>query len=123
MRSLDTKLNLLHDVALEDGREQFEYLLMVDEIVELSYKGLRDRLIFTNKRLVVMDSQGIMGKKKEFTFITYSKIAAFALETSGPLDYDTEFKIWLRGNGGLELSFVKGTDIARIANFLSLHIS
>ncbi len=70
-------------------------LLVEGEAFEIGFKVIRDIIIFTNKRLLMVDKQGITGKKQEFLTIPYGKITKFSLETAGRLDMDADLKIWV----------------------------
>ena len=61
------------------------------------------------KKVILIDIQGLTGKKKEVLIIPFSKITAFSTETAGTFDFDLEVKIWASGIGFVELSFSKGT--------------
>jgi len=95
------------------------YFLSEGEDVKLGYDNERDRVWFTNKRLVIMDVKGISGNKKQFRFFPYKKINSYSIETAGLLDYDSDFKIWLSGIGSFEIKFKKGLDIREVGKFLS----
>lgn len=87
-----------------------------------SYKGIRDYVVFTNKRLIAVNVQGMTGKKKDFTSLPYSKIQAFSVETSGHFDLDSELEIWFSGLGKVKLEFTGGSDIVRIGKLISSYI-
>lgn len=89
------------------------------EIVELGYIAKRDRVLFTNKRILMINVQGLTGKKVDFHTIPYSKISSFSVETSGTFDLDSELKIWVSRLAGVELQFLKGIDIKEVGRFLT----
>lgn len=69
---------------------------MIDgEQVEKAYKVVRDMFIFTNKRLILIDKQGMTGSKMEMISVAYSKITKFSKESAGHFDLDAELKIWV----------------------------
>ena len=76
------------------------YPMFVDgeEIIQ-TFRGIRDGVVFTNKRIFAINVQGITGKKKDFTSLPYSKIQAFSVETAGVLDLDSELDLWFSGLG------------------------
>ena len=94
-------------------------LLVKGEEAIAAYKTFRDIAIFTNKRLIVRDSQGITGKKKDFTSIPYSKITTFSLETAGTFDLDAELEIYLAGVGKVKFEFTGSTDVKQICKMIS----
>lgn len=70
--------------------------------------------IFTNKRMITIDIQGITGIKAEFPLVSCSKVSVFSCETTGILDLDSELKVWISGLGLLEFEFLIGTDIKKL---------
>jgi len=101
------------------GIHKFEDMFLEDEVIEMSYIAKRDRLVFTDKRMVVINVQGITGKKVEFFTVPYSKISSYSVETSGTFDLDSELKIWASGLNGIEIKFLKGLDIKEVGRFLT----
>ena len=70
-------------------------LLTEGESIDVGFVVLRDTFIFTNKRLILVDVQGITGKKIEYLSIPYSKVTKYSIETAGTFDLDAELKIWV----------------------------
>lgn len=105
----------LSPVDLKDGLDVFDFLLSENEVIKLSYKSIRDRLIVTNKKLLVIDIQGFTGRKKEYMILPLSKITAFSCESAGTFDLDAELKVWSSGLGKIEFEFLKGTEIRPLA--------
>ncbi|MGL4994001.1 MAG: PH domain-containing protein [Bacteroidales bacterium] len=112
----------LSEVDKDNGVDIYGALMAYDEEVIYSYKSVRDRAIFTNKRVIIIDTQGITGKKKEFLSIFYSKISAFSIETAGSFDLDCDLKLFVSPMGEVELGFIRGTDIYKISQLMSTHI-
>lgn len=79
------------------------------------YQAIRDFVIFTNKRAIAVNVQGVTRKKKDFTSLPYSKIQLFSIETSGVLDLDSELEIYLSGVGKVVFEFTGQSDITAIA--------
>ena len=79
------------------------------------YQAIRDFVIFTNKRAIAVNVQGVTGKKKDFTSLPYSKIQLFSIETSGVLDLDSELEIYLSGVGKVVFEFTGQSDLTAIA--------
>ncbi|MBB1411183.1 PH domain-containing protein [Pseudoalteromonas sp. SG44-17] len=78
-----------------DLEKVLENTLIEGEQVEKAYKVVRDMFIFTNKRLILLDKQGVTGSKIEMISIAYSKITKFSKESAGHFDLDAELKIWV----------------------------
>ena len=64
----------LAEVSNQEGQEMVGELLIDGEGIQSSFKGMRDMVIFTNKRLIVVNVQGMTGKKRDYTSLPYSKI-------------------------------------------------
>lgn len=94
-------------------------LLVADEIIALATKGLRDGFVLTNKRIIVVNKQGITGKKIEFTSMPLRSISAFTIENSGTFDLDAELTIYGSGFGKGKMQFTKGFDIAKVGALLT----
>jgi hypothetical protein len=94
-------------------------LLMPGEELLDSYKAMRDGVVFTTKRIIVVNVQGLTGRKKDFTSIPYSKIQAYSVETAGAFDLDSEMEIYLSGLGRLRFEFGARSRILEISHHIS----
>jgi hypothetical protein len=104
---------------VNDSLSVIQDILVDGEEVNLVYSHVRDKVWFTNKRIIAMDVQGITGSKKEYRTFPYSNISSFSIETAGTFDGDSDFKIWLSGVGVFEIKFRKKLDIKKVGRFLS----
>lgn len=104
----------------EDTFEKLLRPMFVDgeEIIQ-SFQTIRDGVVFTNKRLIAINIQGVIGKKKDFTVLPYSRIQAFSVETSGVLDLDSELDLWFSGLGHIRFEFVSNANVALICKTIS----
>ncbi len=84
---------------LEKGERLIAPYMVSGEKVIDSYVSIRDHLVFTNKRIVAVNVEGVTGKKKDFTFIPYSCIQTFSIETAGVLDLDSHLHIYIASIG------------------------
>lgn len=84
-----------------------------------TYQSIRDGVVFTNKRIITINVQGLTGKKKDFTSLPYSKIQAFSVETAGVLDLDSELELWFSGLGKVKLEFAQRADVSAICRTIS----
>lgn len=89
------------------------------EQVIQSFKGIRDFVVFTTKRIIAVNVQGITGKKKDFTSLPYSKIQAFSVETAGHFDLDSELDLWFSGMGRVRFEFVAQANVSAICRMIS----
>lgn len=97
-------------------------LLIEQEEIVSCYKGTRDYVVFTNKRIIAVDVQGATGKKKDFTTLPYSKIQAFSIETSGVFDIDCELELWYSGLGVVRFEFTGTSDMAKIGQIIAGYV-
>lgn len=89
------------------------------EMVIGMYQAIRDGIVFTNKRIISINVQGVTGKKKDFTSLPYSKIQAYSVETAGVLDLDSELELWFSGLGKVKFEFVSNCNVAEICRIIS----
>lgn len=94
-------------------------LLADGEKVISAYKGMRDGVVFTDKRIIAVNVQGITGKKKDFTSLPYSKIVAYSVETAGTFDLDAELEMYFSSLGKVKLEFTGKTNIVEISRLIS----
>ncbi len=86
------------------------------------YRAMRDGVVFTDKRIIAINIQGMTGKKKDFTSLPYEKIQVFSVETSGVIDIDSELEVWLSSVGRIRFEFTGKCDVAEISRAISNHI-
>ena len=92
------------------------------EYILQTFKGIRDGVVFTNKRIVTINVQGITGTKKDFTSLPYSKIQAYSVETAGVFDLDSELDLWFSGMGRIRFEFVARADVTGICRIISENV-
>ena len=86
------------------------------------YQAIRDFVVFTNKRVIAVNVQGVTGKKKDFSTLPYSKIQAFSVETSGTLVLDSELELYFSGLGKVRFEFTGASNIVEIGRLISQYI-
>ena len=127
---MNTLLGNVSEVNLEALQKDFGPVLCEGERIEKAYKLIRDKWVFTNKRLIIQDVQGLTGKKKELTgkkkdymSIPYRSVERFSVETAGTFDTDAEMKIWIRGKAEpLEQKFGTDSNVVEIQKMLAQYI-
>ena len=82
------------EVDLNEIQKEFADILVEGEQLEKAFCVIRDKWVFTNKRLILLDVQGVTGSKRDYLTIPYKSIAYFSIETAGTLDDDCEMKIF-----------------------------
>jgi len=105
------------EVSAEKLNGKYGRLLIEGEVVELGFSLFRDVFMFTNKRLILIDVQGITGSK----CLPYKHISRFSLETAGTFDLDAELKIWISSEDTPTVSkkFNKSIDIYEVQKYLA----
>ena len=94
-------------------------LLVEGEVAVAAYKTFRDSAIFTNKRLIVRDAQGLTGKKVEVYSLPYSSINMWSTENAGKLfDLSAEVELWTRA-GQIKVNLQKGVDIRKLDKLIA----
>ena len=108
------------EVNVKELEKDLAATLIDGETVVKGFRIIRDMLIFTDKRLILIDKQGLSGKKVEFHSILYKSISHFSVETGGTFDLDAELKIYISGNSmPIQREFKKGTDIIGVQKMLA----
>ena len=110
------KLRPVNDNAFE---KMVAPILVSGEEIVNCFQSIRDGVVFTNKRIITINIQGITGKKKDFTSLPFSKIQAFSVETAGAFDLDSELELWFSGMGSVKLEFIGATDVAHLCKMIS----
>ncbi|TDD08864.1 PH domain-containing protein [Saccharopolyspora terrae] len=100
--------------------KEFGRLLAQGEQIHAAYQLIRDSLIFTDRRLILIDKQGVTGRKIEYHSIPYRSITHFSVETAGTFDLDAELKIWISSTAEpVSQQFGKGVDVYEVQALLA----
>jgi hypothetical protein len=110
-------------VDAADANKEYALILGAGEQIEHAYKLIRDALIFTNRRLILIDKQGITGKKIEYLSIPYKSVVRFSVETAGHFDLEAELKIWTSGmTTPIQQQFSKAVSIYEVQGLLAEYV-
>ena len=112
----------LHSVKNETFEQMVAPTFVAGEHIISSYQALRDGVVFTNKRIITINIQGMTGKKRDFTSLPYSKIQAYSIETAGRFDWDSELELWFSGLGKIKLEFMAQSNVSEICRTISEHV-
>lgn len=114
----------LKPISVDAVREEVNGLLIEGEKVEMAFQTVRDQLIFTNKRIVSVDVQGITGKRKSFSTMPYSKIQYFSIQTPGFAEIipDSELFIMFSNTFTAKFEFKGNVDIGKIGRMISAYV-
>lgn len=123
MGLLDGLMGNASEVSLDRLQNEFSLVLVEGEHLEKAFKVIRDMLVFTNKRLILVDKQGLTGSKAEYLSVPYRSIIKFSKESAGLLDLDAELKIWITGQPEpIRKEFKKDNNINLVYQLLSTYI-
>jgi len=111
-------------VEKEKLENDYGQILTDNEQIEIGFKLIRDTFIFTNKRLILINKQGITGKKTEILSVTYKSISKFSIETAGNFDLDAELKVWVSSElkPSIEKKFNKSVNVYDVQKVLAKYV-
>ena len=112
MGLLDGLLGHGSDVTAADIDKQLEGVLVPGESVRVAFRLIRDLIVLTDRRLILVDKQGVTGRKVEYLTVPYRAITSFSVETAGSFDLDSELKIWVSGrHEPIQRTLKRGADV------------
>lgn len=97
-------------------------LLVEGENIIAAFKAIRDSVVFTNKRVISINVQGITGKKVDFTSLPYSKVQAYSVETAGTFDLDCELDLFFSGIGQVRFELKGNCDILGLSKLIASYV-
>jgi hypothetical protein len=101
----------------------FAQILAPGERIEHAYQLIRDQFVFTDKRLVLVDKQGMTGSKTQYHSLPYRSITHFSIETAGTFELDAELKIWISGNPvPIQKTFNRKLNIYEVQAVLAMYV-
>ena len=111
------------EVDAAKAQAEFAKILAPGETIEKAYQLIRDMFLFSDKRLIFVDKQGMTGSKIEYVSIPYRSITRFSVETAGTFDLDAELKIWVSGNPTpIGVTFNKKLSIYEVQSVLASYV-
>ena len=112
----------LKPLSLNDIRREIYELLVGGEEPVAAFKTVRDQVIFTTKRIFVVNVQGITGKKISYISYPFSKVQYFGIETAGVLDIDSELILAFSDGEKLTFDFRASVDIRKISALIANYV-
>jgi hypothetical protein len=103
--------------------EEYARLFAQGEQVHAAYQLVRDVFIFTDRRLILVDKQGVTGRKVQYHSVPYKSITHFSVETAGTFDLDAELTIWISGGQGIAKQFGRGVDVYEVQALLAAFVA
>ena len=123
MGILSALLGHASEADIEEAERDLANVLAQDEKVERAFQLVRDLIIFTNRRLLLVDKQGVTGWKVEFHSIPFRAITHFAVESAGALDLEAELKIWVSSSQTpIQKTFKRGQTIFDVQKALATYV-
>ena len=120
--AMDANFMNLKEISLREVRPEVATLMVGGENMVMAFQTVRDQVIFTDKRIFVVNVQGITGKKVSYFSYPYSKVQYFGIETAGVLDIDSEIIFAFSNGARLQFDFKSKVDIHKISNMVSNYI-
>ena len=110
-------------VSLESLQNEYGKLMIEGETIEIGFKLIRDTILFTNKRILLVEKQGITGSKIEYKSIPYKSITRFSVESAGTFDLDAELKIWVssEANASIIKQFNKSVNVYDVQKIITYY--
>ena len=118
----DSNLMNLKSVSVSQIRPEVSEILVPGEDIIQCFQTVRDQVLFTSKRVFVVNVQGITGKKVSYYSYPYSKVQYFGIETAGVLDIDSELVLVFSDGNRLQFDFKAGVNIKGICAGISTYI-
>ena len=112
----------LEPVSVDQMLKPISNFLLEDETVLAVFKTVRDQLVFTSKRIIAANVQGLTGKKVDYTSIPYSKIQTFSVESSGTLERDCEIEIYISSIGKIRFEIRGNFDVIAFNKVISKYV-
>ncbi len=123
MGLLNALLGNSSEVPADQLQTEYATLLLPGEKVAKGFILIRDVFIFTDKRLILVDKQGLTGKKIEYQSIPYRAIVRFSIETAGSFDLDAELKIWIASTPEpIAKQFTKHVNVYEVQSLLASRV-
>lgn len=111
------------EVDVAEVEQELASIMADGEKPEQVFKLIRDLIVFTNRRLILIDKQGLTGSKKEYMSIPYRSIVRFAAETKGHFDMESDLKIWLSSTDTpISKTFSKDGNIMSVQKALATYV-
>lgn len=124
MSLFDGLMGNASEVDPNEAQQEYAPILASGETVQKAYRLIRDMFLFTDRRLILVDRQGLTGRKTEYHSIPYRAITHFSIETAGTFDLDAELKIWVSGSPmPIEKRFNKSLNIYSLQAVLAGYVA
>jgi hypothetical protein len=111
------------EADIDAVEETLKHALADDESVDKAFQLMRDLIIFTNRRMILVDRQGVTGRKTEYHSVPYRAVTHFTVESAGTFDLEAELKIWVSGREEpFQKTFTRGQTIFEVQKALATYV-
>lgn len=120
MGIFDGMLGNASAISPDQVKQELGKLFSADETIHLAYRLIRDMIILTDRRVILIDKQGVTGRKTEYRSIPYKSITNFSIESAGHFDLDADLKLWISSiTNPIEKKFGRGVDVYELQALLA----
>lgn len=112
----------LEAIEIDEAAPVVAALLIPDERIVSGFKTIRDIVVFTDKRVITVDVQGVRGKRRDFSSFPDSRVQAFSVGTAGQLDVGAELELWFSALGKITLGFKGRYDVAPLSQMVATYV-
>ena len=123
MGFLDGVMGNASRIDPQAAAQEYGRLLAQDERGHAAYLLVRDAFLFTDRRLILVDKQGMTGRKVQYHSVPYRAVTHFSVETAGTFDLDAELTIWISGGQGIVKQFGRGVDVYEVQALLATFVA
>ena len=83
MEFRDKPMENLMRLQEKDICKNVNALLLEGEQIVGAYKTVRDQVVFTSHRIIMVDMQGVTGTRQQLFVLPYRKVLHYGLQTAG----------------------------------------
>ena len=96
-------------------------LLLEGEQVVGAYKTVRDQVIFTTHRIIMVDMQGVTGTRQQIFVLPYRKVLHFGIQTAGFGDpmQASQLTVCFADEHEAKFGFIGQQELFAVANAIS----
>lgn len=115
----------LKPTDIDAAKDNVAGLLIDGEEVAMAFQTTAEQMVFTNKRIIAFDEQGITAHRRSFSTLPYARIQYFSVQTpevSDSLPDDGELFIVFSNIFTAKFEFKGSVDIKKIGRMISAYV-